>query len=310
MPYIREFGAYIPERVVSNEEIGGLVGCTAEWIWNVSGIQQRRFAAVDETVASMAASAAKDCLERAALKASDLGLLIVSSGSSERRFPGPAALVAQHLGLNSTPAIDIPVASAGAIFGLALADRLSPSFGNVLVVAAEKMSSVVVREPLQRSVSILFGDGAGACLVSPEHGLARIVGSGLHTDGSFSEDLFLPLEGQLEMNGRTVILQVTRKLPRALRDLIEAHGRRPSDVDVFLLHQANSNLITRVAQALEVPETRFYNNICRYGNTSSASMLIAAAEWHRGHGFRSGFPVAFGGFGAGFHWGAVLAVGV
>jgi 3-oxoacyl-[acyl-carrier-protein] synthase-3 len=192
---------------------------------------------------------------------------------------------------------------------MSLADRLASAYGRVLVVAAEKMSSIVMARP-ERSTSILFGDGAGACLISAESGEAAIDGSQICSDGAYSDDLTLPLDGPLEMNGRSVILHVTRKLPAVLRSVLERHGHTAGEVDAFLLHQANSNLITRVADALEVPVARFYSNITRYGNTSSASMLIAAAEWIHEHGFHPGVPVAFGSFGAGFHWGALLAIGV
>ena len=310
MPFIREFGAYLPERIVTNEEMAALAGCTPEWIVNVSGISERRFAADEETVADLGVKAAEDCLRRAGTKASKLGLILVSSGSSPRRFPGPAGQVASRLGLNSTPAVDLPLASAGSIFAMSLADNLAASFGHVLVVAAEKMSSIAMSEPVQRSVSILFGDGAGACLISPKDGEARIDGSEICSDGAHADDLALPFAGALEMNGRSVIMHVTRKLPRVLRDVVERHGHKPSEVNAFLLHQANSNITTRVADALDVPVDRFYSNIARYGNTSSASMLIAAAEWIHEHGFHRDVPVAFGGFGAGFNWGALLAIGV
>jgi 3-oxoacyl-[acyl-carrier-protein] synthase-3 len=304
--FLQAFGSYLPSRVVGNEEIGAMVGSSAEWIFNVSGIEERRFAAEDESVADMGAQAAKDCLASAGIEASQIGMLLVASGSSERRFPGPAAGVARRLGLDSVPAIDLPMASAGSLFGMALAGRLAESQGNALVVAAEKMSSVVLKQPMNAGTSVLFGDGAGACLISPKGGFARIVDSALHTDGAFSEDLKLELDAPLEMNGRTVILQASRKIPRAIGELLEKHKRAAAEVGCFLMHQANQNLIVRVAEALGVGAEKFYSNIRRYGNTSSASMLIAAAEWQRQSGFEMGKPIVFATFGAGFHWGALL----
>ncbi len=307
MSFLKAFGSYLPSRVVRNEEIGQMVGSSAEWIYSVSGIEERRFASEEETVADLGAQAARDCLAAAGVSASQTGMLLVASGSSERRFPGPAASVARLLGLDTTPAIDLPMASAGSLFGLALAGRLAATTGNILVVAAEKMSTVVLKQPMNPAVSVLFGDGAGACLVSPEAGFARIVDSALYTDGAFSEDLKLDLDGPLAMNGRTVILQASRKIPRAIADLLEKNSRAAADVGCFLMHQANQNLIVRVAEALGVGAEKFYSNISRYGNTSSASMLIAAAEWQRSGGFQTGAPVVFSTFGAGFHWGALLA---
>ena len=307
MSFLQAFGSYLPSRVVGNEEIGAMVGSTAEWIFNVSGIEERRFAGEDESVADMGAAAAKDCLASAGIEANQIGMLLVASGSSERRFPGPAAGVARRLGLDSVPAIDLPMASAGSLFGMALASRLAESHGTALVVASEKMSSIVMKQPMNPGTAVLFGDGAGACLVSPDAGFARIVDSTLHTDGAFSEDLKLELDKPLEMNGRTVILQASRKIPRAISELLEKHKRAAAEVGCYLMHQANQNLIVRVAEALGVGAEKFYSNIRRYGNTSSASMLIAAAEWQRQSGFKLGTPIVFATFGAGFHWGALLA---
>jgi 3-oxoacyl-[acyl-carrier-protein] synthase-3 len=306
LPFLREFAAYLPERVVSNAEIGSQVGCDAEWIKNVSGIEQRRFAAENETVTDLAVRAAEACLAKARISASALGMIMIASGSSERQFPGPAATVAHRLGLDSTPALDVPMASAGTLYAMALASRLCDNLGEILVVGAEKMSTVVLRPPMERGVAILFGDGAGACLVSPTEGKARVLGSALHTDGAFAEDLKLGFDRPLEMNGRSVILQASRKVPRAISALLDRHGRKAADIGTFLMHQANQNLIDRIAQALEVPAERFYSNIARYGNTSSASMLIAAAEWSES-GWPAGQSVCFTAFGAGFHWGALLA---
>ena len=237
-------------------------------------------------------------------------MILVSSGSSERQFPGPAASVAKLLGLDSVPAIDLPLASAGSLFGLSLASQLAAVVGNVLVIGTEKMSSIVERQPMDRSVAILFGDGAGACLVSPDAGVARVLGWELHSDGAFAEDLKVDFNEPLAMNGRTVILQATRKIPRVINSLFEKHGLVVNEAGAFLMHQANQNLIVKIASALDVSPERFYSNIARYGNTSSASMLIAADEWSQQVGFEAAVPVCFAAFGAGFHWGALLAVGV
>lgn len=306
--YLKRFGAYLPSRVVTNEEVAALAGCEPSWIREVSGIEERRWAGEAESVADMAVEAARRCL--GSMPASELGLILLASGSAERRFPGPAATVAHRLGLDSTPAIDIPMASAGSLFAIDLARRLAPQYGNILLVAAEKMSSVVLREPVDRSTAILFGDGAGACLVTadPAGAIAEVVDSAISTDGAYAEALRLGFDGALEMNGRSVILQASRKIPRAIAALLEKNGRTAPEVEVFLMHQANQNLIVRVAQALGVPPERFYSNIARYGNTSSASMLIAAEEYCATRPLEPGTPIVLAAFGAGFHWGALLAV--
>ena len=307
MAYISAFGASLPSRVVTNSELAARLGCDEEWIVRSSGIRERRWAAEGERVADLGAQAVSDCIARAGNQRP--GLLLVASGSAERRFPGPAAEIAAKLGLEGLPAVDLPIASAGSVFGVALAAQLCERWGPVLVIAAEKMSAVIDREPLDRNTAILFGDGAGACLVSPERGAARIVDASLHSDGSFAEALRLETTGSLIMDGRTVILQASRKIPAAIREVLDRNSVDPRDVDQYLIHQANQNLTERVAAAVGADAARFYSNIERYGNTSSASMLIAAAEWDTGGGFPTGAHVVLAGFGAGFHWGAVLAVG-
>jgi 3-oxoacyl-[acyl-carrier-protein] synthase-3 len=304
---IQGFGAYLPVRVVTNAELAARLECEPGWILDVSGIEERRYAAPDETVASMGLTAAQDCLERAGTKATDLGMILVSSGSSERRFPGPASAMAHSLSIDGVPVIDLPIASAGGLVAMALAAPLSAIHGKILVIASEKMSSVVSREPVERGVAPLFGDGAGACLIGPEDGPVRIMDSVLHSDGAFAQDLRLQLDAPLEMNGRSVILQASRKIPSVINELLDRNGKSASSVKIFLMHQANQNLMDRVARALDVDAARLYSNIRRYGNTSSASMLIAAAEWWRDPGPSSGDLICFAAFGAGFHWGALLA---
>ncbi len=306
MAAIQAFGAYLPARVVSNDELAARLNCEAQWILDVSGIEERRYAAPDESVVTMAVAAANQCLDRADKKPTDIGLFLVSSGSAERRFPGPASEVAYQLGAAGAPAIDLPIASAGGLFGMALAASLAATYGNVLVIAAEKMSDVVSREPLERGAVPLFGDGAGACLIGPD-GPAQILDAVLHSDGTFAGDLRLDFGAPLSMNGRSVILQASRKIPAAINEGLARQRRSAAEVEVFLMHQANQNLMDRVARALEVDPAKFHSNIRRYGNTSSASMLIAASEWWQHPGPKPGDLICLAAFGAGFHWGALLA---
>ena len=308
MANLRAFGCYLPSQVADNTELAALLGADPAWILQATGIEQRRFAAPEETVASLGARAAADCIASAGIDAKEVGLLLVSSGSSERRFPGPASAIGAALGIAGTPAIDLPLASAGSLFAMALAAQLAPVYGNVLVVASEIMSRTVAMHPSGRDTAILFGDGAGACLIGAAPGFARIADSTLHSDGEFAAALSLPCDAPLQMDGRTIILQASRKIPRAILELLERNACPAAEISAFLMHQANLNLITRVAQALQVPPEKFYRNLNRYGNTSSASMLIAAAEWWRAQNGVMPGPVVFAAFGAGLHWGALLAL--
>lgn len=305
MAFLRGFGTYLPERVVGNAEMAALLGTDPGWIREMSGIETRRFAQPEESVASMAMCAGRAALEASGVAAQDLGLIVVSSGTSERRFPGPASEVQHGLGASQAIAIDVPVASAGSLFALVQAALWAPRAGKVLVIAAEKMSTAVMAEPREKGTAMLFGDGAGACLVDRDQGFARIIDWELGTDGSSAAELRLEFGAPVHMNGRAVILHASRKVPAAIRTLLERNAIAAGEVSVYLMHQANANLLAKIASTTGVTTDRFYSNIARYGNTSSASMLIAAAEWG---GPWSG-PIVFAAFGAGFHWGAILVQG-
>jgi len=307
MAYLRAFGSWLPRRRVSNEEIAPRVDATPEWILEVSGIAERRYADDSDTVAGVGLLAARDCLEKAGVTAADLGMILVASGSSDRFCPGPACQIASGLGLSTTPALDIPVSSAGSLIGLILAAQLAPNMGPVLVVGAEIMSRRITLDPEGKNSAILFGDGAGAALVDAENGFAHIADSCLFTDGASAETLFVQ-DGKFSMDGQAVIMQASRKMPRAINQLLARNQISAAEVEVFLLHQANLNLITRVAATLKAPPERFYTNIDRYANTSSASLLIAADEWYAKQTAPISGPLVFSAFGSGLNWGALLAV--
>ena len=303
--FLHGFGMHVPERVVTNAEIGARVDRTPEKIEGASGIRERRWAVAETSVADLALAAAQDCLTRTGVAASALGLIIVASGSARPGFPGPAAEVAVRLGLESTPAFDLPMASAGSLFGMAMAAQMAAHFGDVLVIGAEKMSAVIEAGALDPNTAILFGDGAGAVLISAGSGPWEILDSVLHSDGQYRDALTFDWSAPLRMDGLSVILQAARKLPSSIEEVLTRQKVAAADVAQFLLHQANQNLLVRVAKSLGVPAERVYSNVARYGNTSSASMLIAAAEWSQTNPATG--PIVFSAFGAGFHWGALLA---
>ncbi len=340
------------------------LGLTPEQIVAQSGIETRRYAAASDTVAALGAAAARDCLTRAGLTPSQLGMILCASGSSDQFCPGPASLIAAELGLDSTPALDLPMASAGSLAGLVLAARLAPSTGNILVIASEIMSRRVDRTPDGRNTAILFGDGAGAALIadpgkspakspgapsiatphrdgwdipsqhpgapsiatphrdgwdepSQQHPpsspapIAEIRDTCLHTDGHMASALAFieSVEGKrLQMDGAVIIRHALRRIPEAMHELLTRQQIPASAVGAFLLHQANANFFGRIAKSMNAPEDRFFANIARYGNTSSASMLIAAAEWREANPAPITAPIVFAAFGAGLNWGALLAV--
>ena len=179
--------------------------------------------------------------------------------------------------------------------------------GNVLVLGAEIMSRRIDPTPEGRNTAILFGDGAGAALVCPTSGFARILDTCLHTDGNAAEALAVQ-NNRVYMEGSVIIRHATRKMPEAITELLTRNNVSADSIGTFLLHQANLNLISRIASTLKAPLDRFFANIDRYGNTSSASMLIAADEWRTANPAPLAAPLIFSAFGVGLNWGAVLAV--
>ncbi|HVP64036.1 MAG TPA: ketoacyl-ACP synthase III [candidate division Zixibacteria bacterium] len=309
--FLAATGAYLPEKVLSNRELAPRVGVNEEWLFNVSGIRERRIASDEETVDWMALEASHRCLKQAHHRHAHLevGAVVVACGSYPQRSPGPAARLAAELGLRNCPAFDVPVASAGSIIGLNLAHVLTTVYGNVLLVASEKMSAFGLREPLERSVAPLFGDGAAACLLRRDAGFAKLEASVLHSDGKHWRDIRINDEGRFLMRGRAVIQQASKRIPESIREVLDRTTTTISDVVAFIVHQANLHVILRAADALGVAHERFFCNIEKYGNTSSASMLIALHEWCAEHKWRAGDPVVLSAFGAGYHWGAALLIG-
>src|SRR5271156_6419242 len=214
MSYLRAFGHHLPPQIVPTADLEKPPGRDPASIEKTSGILERRYAAEGVSVADLGLAAANACLKNAGLTPQDIGLILFSSGSAERAFPGPASVLAQKLGLPTTPAIDIPVASAGSLIALAFAADLAPRYGNVLVVASEIMSRRI--SDTDPDTAILFGDGAGACIVTTEHGFAKITDLSLSTNGNFADALQLAHGGTIEMKGLSVILQASRKIPRSI----------------------------------------------------------------------------------------------
>jgi len=306
MAHILGFGHYLPEGKITNEMLEAEFGLAAGWIVSMSGIKERRIAAPDETVEVLAHRAALNCLERTGLQAADLGGIIVGTGTPSRQFPGVSAGLQRRLGVQDIPAFDIHLASVGGLFAFAAAVDLCPRYGPILAVGAERMTEIMAREPRAKETAILFGDGAGACVVSAGEGALEVVDIRVQSDATFADALHMEFGGTLQMEGRTVVLQANRKLQAAVSDLVEKNGLAVADVDLFLFHQANLNLLRQVGRALQIPEDKVFVNLDRYGNTSAASLLIAASEAQDAGRIRSGAAVVMAAFGAGMSWGAAL----
>ena len=305
MARVLAFGRRLPEQIVGNAPLAAEFGVEESWIESVSGIRERRRAAPDETVVDLAEGAARAALDAAGVAPSDVGAIVVGTGTPRRVFPGVSADLQARLACFG-PAFDVHLASSGGLCAFALGVDLCARYGPTLVVGAERMSEVLDRAPRVKETAILFGDGAGAALLAPGEGPMQVIDARLDGNGELASALALDFDAPLTMDGRTVIMQASRKLRAAVLDLLERNGLKPADVDLYLFHQANLVLLRQVAKTLGVPPERVFTNVERYGNTSAASLLIAASEAADAGLLRSGTHAALAAFGAGMTWGAAL----
>ena len=324
--YLTASGAFLPERIVTNAELAPLLGVAPEWIEMNSGIRERRWVAAHQSASDLAAEAVNNALLHSQLKAEEIGYLIGGTLSPDYQIPGIAPLVQQKLeGCRMIPALDIRAGCASILYSLQIANGLiaSKAARNVCCFAAEAQSKGLDLNPRSAELSMLFGDGAGAILVSdqPQDELSlRLDDVLIESDGNFAEDLCLRApgtangsrwldSGQLifpQMNGRIVILHAVRKLTEAAQLILERNGLLVDEIDLIIPHQANLNLLRTLGKKLAVDESRVFTNVDRYGNTSGASVFIAFSEAQEQIKRMPKAKILILAFGAGFTWGAAL----
>jgi 3-oxoacyl-[acyl-carrier-protein] synthase-3 len=317
---ITGLGAHVPERVVTNDELAGLVDTTDEWIRSRTGIRERRVAAPEEALSDLCLPAARDALEAAGVDAAKIDLLIVATVTADMAFPSTAAILADALGAHEAAAYDLSAGCTGFMYALAqaygmLAGGLSR---RALVVGGDVLSKVM--DWHDRSTMVLFGDGAGAVVLERvERG--GFLGFELGADGSGGPDLYLPAGGSrepasaqsvaeghhyIQMNGREVFKFATRILVSSAQELLDECGVTVEDIDVYVPHQANVRIIEHARQKLGIPPERTVVNVDRYGNTSSGSIPLALAEAVKDGRLKEGELVLMTGMGAGLTWGSAL----
>jgi 3-oxoacyl-[acyl-carrier-protein] synthase-3 len=330
--FITGTGKFLPERVVTNEEIAEQLGLQPEQIFKSSGIRRRRWAALGTTTSSLAAEALRAALEDARLAAEDVDYLLFGTMTPDRFIPGSSPSVQKALGLREIPCLDIRAACCNALYGLQVAKALVTSglARCVAVCLAEIQSAWLDLSPQAGTISMLFGDGASAFIVSneaPEGSNAlEILDVHLATDGTYVDDLGIRCPGtefgttaahnaienasdyRARMNGQSVILQASRKIVSACQTVLERNSLTPADVRWMVPHQANTNLLAQVARGLRFPTDKdgVVTVLEDTGNTSSASMGIALDTLRRKERIQSEDYLLLPAFGAGFTWGAGL----
>ena len=316
---ITGIGAYVPEKVLTNDDLSRMVETSDEWITDRTGIKERRIAAAEEAASDLALPAARKALEQADADGSDVDLVIVATATPDMLFPATAALVAEELGAKRAAAYDLLAGCTGFVYGVAqaygaVAGGLSE---RALVIGSETLSKITNWN--DRGTCILFGDGAGAAVLERVRD-GGIVGIELGADGSGGLDLCVPAGGSrmpvtaanieedmqfIQMRGQEVFRFATRVMVTSAEQVLEKSGVRVEDVDLYVPHQANKRIIDHAVKNLGLAPDKVFMNIAKYGNTSSASIPIGLAEAQEQGLLEAGTRVLMSAVGAGLTWGSV-----
>ncbi len=320
---IAGIGAAAPDRVLSNADLERYLDTTDEWIVERTGIRERRIAAPDETLVSYTARAARQAMEQAGVEASELDGIIFATVTPDRRLPSAACDLQSLLGAKRAWAFDLVAACPGWVYALSVAEGMMATGqgDTILVVGAEKLSSIT--DPTDRSTAILFGDGAGACVLRRTDGAdgRGVLATYLGADGDLAELLYIPAGGSAEplteavvqdkrhlmrMAGREVFKAAVLAMSRSTDEAIRRAGLLPEAIDLLVPHQANQRIIDATAKHAGIPMSKVMVNLDRYGNTSSASIPLALVQAEAEGRLKPGMIVMLVAFGAGFTWGSVV----
>ncbi len=318
---IRGMGSYVPSNKVDNQALCQRVDTSDEWIRTRTGIRERRLAEDGQACSDLAVEAATRALKDAKMESDQIDLVIVATITPDMSFPSTACMLQHKLGLGKVASFDLEAACSGFLYALDVADGMLASnrYQNALVVGAEKMSSIL--DWNDRTTCVLFGDGAGAAVLSKCGKGHQLLGFQCGADGSDPTLLHKPAGGSqmpatqntidtrmhfLKMNGREIFKSAVRVMERAVRELLEKHDVSMDEVDHVIPHQANVRIVESLAQRLEISMDKFFCNLENYGNTSAASVPLALDEGRAQGRFHSGQLGVLVAFGAGLTWSATL----
>ncbi len=314
-------GSYVPERVLTNEELSASVDTTDQWITTRTGIKTRRIAAKDEYTSDMAARAALAAMEQAEVAATDIDLILVATASPDMIFPATACFVQTKIGAKNAACLDVSAACAGFLCALEIAQQFitSHTYDTVLVIGAEKLSSIT--NWTDRNTCVLFGDGAGAAILQHRGSAHGIISTHIGSDGNYADILWMPGGGckqpitaenahqwlqTIHMSGKDVYKQAVISMIDASKKALEKAGLTIEDIACFIPHQANVRIIEAIAERLKLPIDRFFINVDRYGNTSAAAVAIALDEANRSGRLKPGDYVLMVVFGGGLTWASTV----
>jgi len=316
-------GSYTPERVLTNDELSKMVDTSDEWIRTRSGIRERRIAAENEACSDLALKAATAALADAKVNAADIDLLIVATCTPDSPLPSTACVVQHRLGIPAhATCFDISAACSGFLYAMEIAygQLLTNRYKRALIIGSEKLSSIT--DWTDRATCVLFGDAAGAAvLMKSDQPDVGILGSDLGADGEFADNLYITAGGSrrpanaqsvagrehfIRMNGREVFKTAVRVMETVAREMMEQYHVSPDEISLVIPHQANIRIIEALADNLKMPPEKFFVNLDRYGNTSSATIPLAIDEARRSGRLKPGDLSLLVAFGAGLTYGAAL----
>ncbi len=323
-------GSYLPERIVENDELAALIDTSHEWIVSRTGIHRRRFAAPGESTSDLALHASLAALADAKLNAEEIDMILFATLSPDVFFPGSGVFLGAKLGVPGCPAMDIRNQCSGFLYAMHTADALisAGAHQRVLLVGAEVHSTGLDLSDRGRDIAVLFGDGAGAVVLEAaeiEGELSsRVITTELGADGRYAESLWCEYPASRQhphriteedvragrhfpqMSGRVVFKHAVKTLSRITIEMLDGYGLKPTDVALYLPHQANQRINDAVAKRVGIPPERVWSNIAEYGNTTAATIPICLDEAKRQGKLTRGDLVCSLAFGSGFTWGVTL----
>lgn len=324
-------GSFVPNNVLTNFDLEKMLDTTDEWIQQRTGIEQRYWADEFTSNSDLALEASLRAIKSAGIDKSEIDMIIFATITADHDFPGNACFLQAKLDLPGIAALDIRQQCTGFIYALSIADKfiLSGSHKNILIVGSEIHSKGLDRTPNGRNISVLFGDGAGAVIVTRKdlkdsNKDSRVITTNLYSDGSYAKELWIPAPGSAlgkdrinkqmieeglhfpQMNGKAVFVHATKKMSECLLEAVKSANLELSDIDVFLFHQANLRINSKVAEMLSIPEEKVFNTIQKYGNTTAATIPLGMDDAIKAGVLKKGMLVASAAFGSGFTWASAV----
>jgi 3-oxoacyl-[acyl-carrier-protein] synthase-3 len=315
---VRGVGAYLPKRVMTNDDLAKIVDTTDEWIVERSGIRSRHIAADGELTSDLGIAAARQALVRAGIDPVEIDLVVCATATPDKTFPATAVRIQAALGVTKGAAFDVQAVCSGFVYAMTVADNFlkTGQFKRAIVVGAETFSRIL--DWTDRGTCVLFGDGAGAVVLEaqPHHGTREdrgIIATRIRSDGRYEDMLYVDggpgstkTVGHLRMNGREVFRHAVQKISGVIEETLVETGYAADEIDLYVPHQANARILDGIAKKLGVDPKKIMMTLEKHGNTSAASIPLALNQAFEEHRLKEGSLVLMEAMGGGFTWGAVL----